>query len=111
MTKNDSISVILSTVPDRKTGEKIATTLVEGRFAACVNILPNITSIYRWKDKIEHEEELLLIIKSADERIPALIEKIQEIHPYEVPEIIEIEVKRGGNSYLNWVVENSTPDA
>jgi periplasmic divalent cation tolerance protein len=95
--------LILCTCPDRDTSEKIAKSLVESRLAACVNILPGLTSIYSWQDRLETAEEHLLLIKSAGARYPAVERAIREQHPYDLPEIIALPIARGLPEYLNWI--------
>ncbi len=98
-----SYMLFFSTVPNLELGKKIANALVEQKIAACVNIVPNVISIYEWKEKIEEDNELILIIKSKSEHAKELIEKIKEIHSYEVPECIGIEIKEGSKHYLDWI--------
>lgn len=105
MTESKHI-VVLCTVPNEEAGKNIAETLLESRLAACVNIMRGLQSIYRWKGKIENDTELLLIIKSIKSKYGSLEAKIQEIHPYEVPEIISFDVAEGSIDYLNWITEN-----
>jgi periplasmic divalent cation tolerance protein len=99
---NDA-QLILCTCPDRDTAEKIAQRLVEGRLAACVNILPGLTSIYTWDNWLETAEEHLLLIKTAGGRYPAIEQAIREQHPYDLPEIIALPIVRGLPAYLNWI--------
>jgi periplasmic divalent cation tolerance protein len=96
------VLIVLSTAP-AKDGAHIARTLVEDKLVACVNILPNVTSIYRWKDDIQEDEEVLCVMKTTDDKYAALAERIAEIHPYDIPEIIAFPIERGSNSYLDWV--------
>ncbi|MFZ0391689.1 MAG: divalent-cation tolerance protein CutA [Calditrichia bacterium] len=103
--KNDFI-LAFCTVPDLNTAEKIGEVLVEEKLAACCNIIPGLTSIYRWKEKVEKEPELLLIIKSVHSLLTSLEDRIKEMHPYEVPEIIAMPLMDGSNDYLKWVEEN-----
>ena len=84
--------LILSTIDDSNIAGEIARILVDGRFAACVNIAPSLTSIYRWQDNIEETSELLMIIKTSADKVASTMEKLKEIHPYEVPEIITINI-------------------
>jgi len=83
--------IVFCTVPDRDTAENISITLIKKGLAACCNILPQITSIYSWEGKIEKESELMLIIKSAEDKFSELEETITELHPYDVPEVIATE--------------------
>lgn len=95
--------VAFSTVAGAEDAERIARELVERRLAACVNVVPGLVSIYRWKDKIEREDERLLIIKTRRDRFPALREALAAIHPYEVPELIAIPIEDGSPAYLQWL--------
>lgn len=98
-----NVEIIFCTYPDRESAERTARLLVEKRLAACVNILPGLTSIYTWQEKIEAAQEYLLLIKSSGKAYPALESAIIEQHPYEVPEIISIPVERGLPDYLHWI--------
>jgi len=98
--------VVFCTVPNQKTAEAISTTLVEEKLAACCNIVPGITSIYFWNNEVQKESELLLIIKTSTLAFENLRKRIEELHPYEVPEIIALPIKMGNQSYLSWVDEN-----
>ena len=100
------LQIVLCTVPDRETAERIATTLVTERLAACVNIIPAMTSVYRWQDKVETAAELLLVIKSAAGFQQALQGKIMALHPYELPEIIAVSIKDGLPGYLDWLSDS-----
>ena len=100
---NDYHQIILCTCPDYPAAEKIAGALIRDRLAACVNILPGITSIYRWRNKIETAQEHLLLIKTARAQYPAIESAIQLLHPYELPEIIAVSVEKGLPQYLQWI--------
>ena len=100
------IVLALSTFPDRETAQKISNQLVTEKFAACANILPSVESIYHWKDKIESGNETLVFFKVSEDRRSAFQEKLNSLHPYEVPEIIFLPVSSGLPEYLRWVVEN-----
>lgn len=102
-----SYQIIFCTCPDQTTGETIAHFLIEQRLAACVNILPGLTSIYRWQDQIETAVEHLLIIKSTQEQYPAIEQAITSHHPYDVPEIIALPIVQGLPSYLDWLRDNT----
>ena len=95
--------IVLCTVPDRNTAEDIANILIAENLAACVNIIPGITSVYRWEDRIEQAEELILVIKTGGDAYRALQAKISDLHPYELPEIIAVPVEQGLAGYLDWV--------
>ena len=95
--------IILCTCPDKDTAEKIAGLLIEARLAACVNIMPNITSVYRWQGQLEYAEEQLLLIKTRQDAYPLLEAMIKKHHPYQIPEIIAVPIERGLPDYLHWI--------
>ena len=97
----------LSTFPDAETARRISNELVTEKFAACANILPGVESIYRWKEKIGNGNETLVIFKLSADRQAAFQEKLRSVHPYEVPEIIFVQVAGGLPEYLRWVAESS----
>jgi periplasmic divalent cation tolerance protein len=97
------IVVILTTVPDSERGEAIARTLVEERLAACVNVLAPMTSLYRWKGSIERAAEHQLIIKTTGAQVSSVEARLRELHPYELPEFLVIDVSGGGAAYLDWL--------
>jgi len=99
--------VVYCTCPDFATAERIAETVVDERLAACVNITPGLTSIYRWQGQIHRDSELLLIIKTRSAVYPLLEGRIHDLHPYEVPEIIALPVHVGSATYLDWIVEST----
>lgn len=100
-----SLLVVLCTCPP-EAAERLATTLVENRLAACVNITGPVQSVYHWKGELQKEEERLLVIKTTPARWPALEQKLAQAHPYEVPEIIALPVHQGAENYLRWVEES-----
>ncbi|NJM12108.1 MAG: divalent-cation tolerance protein CutA [Synechococcaceae cyanobacterium SM1_2_3] len=104
---NTSPLLILCTCPDPATAERIAQTVVSERLAACVNIVPGLTSIYRWQGQIEHQSELLLLIKTREAIYPLLETRIRELHPYETPEIISLSILAGSAPYLDWLADNT----
>jgi periplasmic divalent cation tolerance protein len=95
--------LIFCTCPDEATAVRIAESLVDERLAACANLLPGITSIYRWEGQIQRDPEVLLLIKTTRERVAALTERLRALHPYEIPEIIAVPVTEGLPDYLSWV--------
>ena len=106
---NHHINLILCTCPDQESATIVANSLVEKRLAACVNILPQITSIYRWQDRVERSNELLLLIKSNGDNYAKIQAVICELHPYELPEIISVSIEQGLPAYLAWINNNVTP--
>jgi periplasmic divalent cation tolerance protein len=97
--------VVLCTCSSMEEGRRIARLLVEGRVAACVNIVPGVESIYRWQDAVETAQETLLAIKTTAAVFPALRERILEIHSYDVPEVLAISIVDGSAKYLGWLGE------
>jgi periplasmic divalent cation tolerance protein len=95
--------IILCTCPDKDTAEKLAHLLVDDKLAACVNILPSITSIYLWQEQIESAQEHLLLIKANKSSYQAIEETIKKHHPYELPEIIAVPIENGLPEYLHWI--------
>ena len=98
--------VVLTTAGSEEEARKIASGLVEQRLAACVNILPRIESIYRWQGKVENATEWLLIIKTQAGLFARVGEAIRQLHSYDVPECIMLEVTDGSEPYLEWIREN-----
>ena len=101
----NNLRVVFITAPSAVVARKIAATLVRERLAACVNVVSSVVSYYIWKGRFCRDSELLLIVKTTKNRLPAMFSRIKKLHPAEVPEIISIPVKEGLNSYLRWVKE------
>ncbi len=95
--------ITLCTCPDKNTAEKIAHLLVNDKLVACVNILPGITSVYRWQEQTESAQEYLLLIKGNKSSYQAIETTIKQHHPYELPEIIAVPVENGLPEYLHWI--------
>jgi periplasmic divalent cation tolerance protein len=95
--------LVLVTASSEKEGEKIAQALVKEKLAACVNVLPTIRSIYRWKGEITSEQEVLLLAKTKDRLFEKLKKRVLELHSYEVPEIVALPVLAGFEAYLGWI--------
>ena len=102
----ERILLALSTFPDAETARRISNELVAGKLAACASILSNLESIYTWEGKIETANETLVFFKLREDRQAAFQEKLQSLHPYEVPEIIFIQLAGGLPDYLRWVADN-----
>jgi periplasmic divalent cation tolerance protein len=103
------VRVVLLTAPDAASAERIARALVEERLAACVNVVPGLRSVYRWEGKVEDASEVLLVAKTLAERAGALAARVAELHPYELPEVLELAAVGGSEPYLAWVRRESTP--
>ena len=94
--------------PDAGTLESIGRVLVEERCAACVSVIPRVTSVYRWEGETRIDPEALAIIKTTEDRVQAVRLRVAELHPYDVPEVIAVEVAEGSPAYLQWVRESVT---
>jgi len=101
-TASDAVVVLLSG-PKGEDLRALGRTLVEERLAACVSVLPGARSLYRWEGEVCEQEEALAILKTTRGRLPAVEERVLELHPYEVPEFLALEVTRGSAAYLEWM--------
>jgi len=97
------VLVVLTTTPNSEIAELIGRTLVVERLAACANVLPGVTSIFRWKGAVERDSETLMILKTTATELDALRARVMELHPYEVPEVLALPVEAGHEPYLEWV--------
>jgi periplasmic divalent cation tolerance protein len=100
--------VCFITAPNEDEAVNIARTLVEGRLAACANIVKNVRSIYSWQGAIEDDAEVLMIVKTRKDLFHKLSEKVKETHSYEVPEVIALPIIDGSEEYLNWLRESTS---
>jgi periplasmic divalent cation tolerance protein len=107
MAGGDHILLVMTTVPDGAVAATIARTLVERRLAACVSVQSPCVSTYRWQGVVEQSQEIPLLIKTTVERYPALEAALRDLHPYDVPEIIALDVTQGLPAYLKWVVSET----
>jgi periplasmic divalent cation tolerance protein len=97
--------LVLTNVPDIDTAHAIGRQLVENRLAACVNCLPQVTSIYRWQNAIEEASEITLLVKTVRDRYVDVEAMIITLHPYELPEIIAMTIEQGAPAYLKWIAQ------
>lgn len=95
--------VVFVTTPTMEIGEQIARTLVEAQLAAGINLIPEIKSIYTWEGKIYNEAEVMMVIKTQARLFETLVESVQSLHPFEVPEIIALPIVAGSANYLAWI--------
>lgn len=100
---SSSVVIVLSTFPADGDADTLARSLVTERLAACVNVVPAMTSFFRWEGKVEQASERQLIIKTTGARLDPLKARLAELHPYDVPEILVIAVSDGGERYLEWL--------
>ncbi len=105
--KETDVLLVLTNLPDRTSAEKLATALVNNHAAACVNILADCHSVYRWQGKLESATETPVLAKTTRQAYPRLEETVRMHHPYELPEIIAIPVSAGLPGYLQWVAEET----
>jgi periplasmic divalent cation tolerance protein len=97
---------VLVTVPNRKTANKIAKTLLEGKIVSCVSIVSNLDSFYWWKGKIEYSKELLLIMNTLKSKFNLVEQTVRKLHPYEVPEIISFDIAKANKDYIQWIKDS-----
>ena len=100
--------VVLTTAGSIEEANKIADALVQRRLAACVNVVGPISSVYRWKEKVERTQEWLLLIKTTAGAADSVGDAINELHSYQLPELVVLPIEGGGEAYLGWVGENVT---
>ncbi len=96
-------AIVLSTVGSEEEASRIARTLVERRLAACVNVVPGVNSTYRWQGAVRTDAEWLLVVKTRVDRFDEVKDAIRELHSYEVPEIVMLEIADGDPAYLAWL--------
>ena len=106
---SEQVVIVLTTFPADGDADAFARTLVDERLAACVNVLPAMTSIYRWKGALETAGERQVIVKTAGATVERLQSRIKELHPYDVPEVLVLPVLDGSPDYLSWLVAESRP--
>lgn len=101
--------VALITAPDLEVAARLARAFVGERLAACVNLVPGVHSIYRWEGKVEDDAEVLLVVKTHATRRQALAARLRELHPYDVPELVFLDVSAGSAPYLEWIAKEVSP--
>ena len=106
MTEGRGPLVVLVTAPSEAMALELGRRLVDDRLAACVSVMPGVTSIFMWEGKREEASEALLVIKTRAERYPALQQRVLELHPYSVPEVLALAVEAGAPAYLRWVQDS-----
>jgi periplasmic divalent cation tolerance protein len=101
--------VVLVTAPSAEEAAALARTLVAERLAACGNVVPALRSIYRWKGKVRDEAEALLVLKTTRARLAPLRDRVLQLHPYQVPEVLALAVEAGSEDYLGWIAGETSP--
>ena len=104
--ERDGVIAVFLTGPTREQLEELAAHLVEEKLAACVNIVPQITSVYRWRDRVERETEALAIVKTVAALLPDLEARVCELHSYDLPEVLALESAGGSRAYLKWIMDS-----
>ncbi|MDZ7725045.1 MAG: divalent-cation tolerance protein CutA [candidate division KSB1 bacterium] len=99
--------ITLVTFPNCEEADKISAALVDQKLAACANRIDTVTSFFRWQNKVEHEQEILVVYKTRATRLNALIETVKELHSYEVPEVIALPILAGSDDYLQWIKDET----
>ena len=102
--------LVVTNAPDRETAMRIANTLVERKLAACVNVLAECTSVYRWKGALETTAEVPLLIKTRAASYDEVESTIKSLHPYELPEVIAVAIERGLPEYLEWIAAQTVKE-
>ena len=98
-----TFQVVLVTAPDQDTARHLAHTLLQEKRCACVNLIPQIQSLYHWKGEIQQDQEILLLIKTEKTEYAALEQRILDLHPYDTPEVIALDIRQGSQKYLEWI--------
>lgn len=109
MRASGSARIALTATRSMEEAHKLAHALVDRRLAACVNIIPGVASVYRWQGAVEESSEILLMIKTAAERLPALETALHELHSYDVPEFVSVPISAGSQPYLDWLFTSVAP--
>ena len=105
---NADYLLVLTTCPDRGTATRIATALLERKLAACVNQVPGIRSHYQWEGRIEHDDEVLMLIKTTGQAYAEAEALIRDRHPYELPEVVAVPLAAGSEAYLEWITASTS---
>ena len=105
----EDICVALVAVGSESQGIEIGKALIEERFAACVNLIKGVRSLYMWEGRLADDQEILMLIKTSRSVFPRLRARVLELHPYQVPEIIALPVLEGSPPYVKWVIDSTRP--
>lgn len=97
------LTLIVATAPDQESGERIVRQLLDERLAACGNVVPGVISLFRWEGEVRREAEALLLLKTREELVDRLFDRVSDLHPYEVPELLSLAVTSGLPDYCAWV--------
>ncbi len=111
MAPEEPIVVVYATAPDVATAKKIANVLVDKHLAACINILPEMISVYRWEGQVNADDEVVMIIKTRHDLSERVVQEVGTRHPYDVPAIMVLPVSSGNPDFLKWIGQETTPPA
>ena len=103
----DAVALVVTTLPEPSVAERVVRQLVDEQFIACGNILPGLISIYRWNDQVQREGEVLVLMKTRKSLVAGLFERVAELHPYDVPELVEVDAERVSAAYGQWVLDST----
>jgi periplasmic divalent cation tolerance protein len=106
-----NVALVLTTVPGLEVGESLVHTLVEERLIACGNLVSGLVSIYRWEGRVTREGEVLVLMKIRAGSVERVFDRVAELHPYAVPELVELSVERVSEAYRRWVIESTEVSA
>jgi len=106
----DQAILIYCTCPDINSGQQIAQALVEENLVACVNLLPQMLSIYRWQGKLQQDSECLLLMKTIQSQFTAIQNRVRQLHSYELPELISVPINDGLPEYIDWIAQSICKD-
>ncbi len=99
----ERVTVVLTTAPDGRVAEALAEDLLADRLIACANLVDRVRSLYRWDGRVQRDDEVLLVLKTTSEAVPRVRDRIVELHPYDVPEVLCLPARGGLDAYLDWV--------
>ena len=105
--RSGDVAFLLTTLPDMESGETLVRKLVDERLIACGNLIPGVVSIFRWEGRVARENEVLVLMKSAAASIDSLVVRIGDLHPYSVPEVVELPVGTVARAYCEWVMDST----
>ena len=105
--RGDDVALVLTTVPDMGTGDELVRKLLEERRIACGNLVPGVSSLYHWEGSISSDSEVLVLMKVRVSRVGELFRRITELHPYSIPELIELPVAGVSSAYRQWVMQST----
>jgi periplasmic divalent cation tolerance protein len=103
---SNSLCIVLVTAPDEAVAKKLARDILDKKLAACVNVVPGLHSMFWWQEKVDEQAEVLLIIKTLQDKLAALIVAVKQEHPYDTPEIIALPIIGGSEDYLQWLQDS-----